>query len=105
MLQEFSNLQFIVITVHLPFSRCDRGWAGLTIIILTLSLKLIYFFHWKKLSIQSSNLKFQKKNGNLSQNPLTITGGNCYLYTGNNVGVSPSGKAPGFGPGIPRFES
>lgn len=21
------------------------------------------------------------------------------------VGVSPSGKAPGFGPGIPRFES
>ncbi len=25
----------------------------------------------------------------------------CCLF----VGVSPSGKAPGFGPGIPRFES
>lgn len=27
------------------------------------------------------------------------------FYLSLFVGVSPSGKAPGFGPGIPRFES
>jgi hypothetical protein len=28
-----------------------------------------------------------------------------YLVKRDIDGVSPSGKAPGFGPGIPRFES